>query len=100
MLPHNKKNILKENIKKILILKNNYNNIIKKSIFQNRILNNKTRICAFLLINKQKTNSIKLINTCLLTGRKKGINKFFHLSRHQINIISKTSNLQNFKINS
>jgi ribosomal protein S14 len=100
MLPHNKKNILKENLKKILIIKYIYSNIIKKSIFQNRTLNLKIRSIAHLSIKKSKTNKNKLINTCLLTGRKKGISKSLHLSRHQLNIFSKSINLQNFKINS
>ncbi len=100
MLPHNKKTILKENLKKIIILKYIYSNIIKKSIFHNRALSLKIRMLAFINLKKQKMNKNKLINTCLLTGRRKGINKKLHLSRHQLNILSKSTNLQNFKINS
>jgi ribosomal protein S14 len=100
MLPHNKKTILKENLKKIIIIKYIYSNIIKKSIFHNRTLNLKARMLSFINIKKSKTNKNKLVNTCLFTGRRKGINKKLHLSRHQINILSKSTNLQNFKINS
>lgn len=100
MLPHNKKTILKENLKKTIIIKYLYNNIIKKSIFQNRHLTIKIRTLSFLTYNKNYSTKHKLINTCLLTGRRKGINKNLLLSRHQINILSKTSNIQNFKINS
>lgn len=100
MLPHNKKTILKENLKKIIVIKYLYNNIIKKSIFQNRHLNLKVRTLSFITYKKNFSTKHKLINTCLLTGRRKGINKKLLLSRHQINILSKSTNLQNFKINS
>lgn len=100
MLAHNKKTILKENLKKMIIIKYIYSNLIKKSIFQNRTINLKARLLSFIMIKKPKTNKNKLINTCLLTGRRKGINKKINLSRHQLNILSKSTNLQNFKINS
>jgi len=100
MLKHNCKNILKTKLLKTIILKNIISNLIKKSIFQNRNIKPKIRLLAFFNINKNKTTKTKIKNTCLLTGRKKSINKNLHLSRHQLNILSKTNNLQNFKINS
>jgi len=100
MLPHNKKNILKEQYKKIIIIKYIINNLIKKSIFHNRTIQNKYRLLASLSFNKAHVNKNKIVNTCLATGRQKNINKTLHLSRHQLNILSKSFNLQNFKLNS
>jgi len=98
MLTYNKKNILKIKLLKIKLLKNIINNLIKKSIFHNRNISKKTRLYAFLNINKK--NSIKDNNICLFTGRKKGIITKFCLSRHQLNKISKHTKLQNFQTNS
>jgi len=100
MLKHNSKSILKTKLLKIIILKNIVSNLIKKSIFQNRNIKAKIRLFAFFNLNKNKITKTKIKNTCLLTGRKKSINKQLHFSRHQLNIISKNNNLHNFKINS
>lgn len=98
MLTYNKKNILKIKLLKIKLLKNIINNLIKKSIFQNRNISKKIRLYAFF--NIKKKNAIKDNNICLFTGRKKSISSKLCMSRHQLNIISKSTKLQNFKTNS
>jgi ribosomal protein S14 len=98
MIKYTKKNILKIKLLKIKLLKNLINNIIKKSIFQNRNINKKIRLFSFFNIKKRKSN--KNNKVCLFTGRRKGIIPNFNLSRHQLNKITKYGKLQNFKTNS
>jgi ribosomal protein S14 len=100
MLKHNKKNILKIKLKKLILLKFIYNNIIKKSIFHNRNIKIKNKFTVYITIKKKTLTRNKVKNLCLMTGKKKSINKKILLSRQYINQTCKLNNLQNFKINS
>ncbi len=99
MLRKKKKLILKANIKNIIILKYLYINIILKSIFNNRNIENKKRLITSFFY--KKTN-IKYItsNICLISGRFKNTNKRLLFSRHNVNNYCKKGLINNFKIKS
>lgn len=98
MLKKKHQQILKNNIKNNITLKYEFKNIILKSIIQNKNLNYKIRIYAFL--NLKKTTIQKNKKVCLISGRHRGVNTKLNISRHNINYFAKLGILQNFKINS
>jgi ribosomal protein S14 len=99
MLRRNIKLIALKNLKNSLIIKYNIKNIILKSIFHNRQIENKQRIFSSFFFTKQQfTNKIK--NSCLLSGRNKSTNNKVLLSRHNMNKVTKLGLLTNFKIKS
>jgi len=98
MVKKSKKQILKHNIINNIILKNEYKNIILKSLIHNRTINNKIKLLINFYLKKQYLKKNKKI--CLLSGRHRGVYSNLNLSRHNINYFSKLGILQNFKVRS
>lgn len=94
-------NIKKDLIKKKLYTKKELKYIILKSIIQNQNIQPLIRVKAARL-NLKKSNlsfiSKQKNNTCLKTGRIKGVYKYYNLSRHYLKYLGSNNNLQNTKI--
>lgn len=100
MLNQKSKFLIKDKIKNTVLVKYKYINILQKSLFHNRYLNNKKRLIFFYYLNSNTVFSKKIKNICLISGENKAVNKKLLLSRFQINYSSINNNLQNFKVNS
>lgn len=94
------RSINKEKIKAIGLKKSEIKTRINKSILQNK---NNTNLLRFYVNQKQNTNMYKYNiskqkKICFLTGRQRGVNKAFNLSRHKIKQYGLVNRLQNIKI--
>lgn len=78
-----KKNILNDYNKRFLFNKNQNNNLINKLLINNKIIEKNIREQLFLK-QKKTASKLKIRNKCLLTGRSRGVFKFFKKSRIQI----------------
>lgn len=100
MLNQKSKFFIKDKIKNTMLIKYKYLNLLQKSLFHNRYINNKKRLVFFYYLNTNIILYKKTKNICLLSGENKAVNKKLLLSRFQINYSSVSNDLQNFKINS
>jgi len=100
MLNQKGKFLIKDKIKNTILVKYKYINILKKSLFHNRHLNNKKRLIFFSYLNSNTVFSKKTKNICLVSGEHKAVSKKLLLSRFQTNYSGINNTLQNFKINS
>lgn len=98
MIKKSKQQILKHNLKNNIILKNEYKNLIIKSILHNRQLPYKIKI--LINIYSKTCNIKKNKKICFFSGLHKGIDQRFNFSRHNTNYLAKLGILQNFKIKS
>ena len=78
-----KKLIRKDNYKRQHILKTETNHFVLKNVSNNLNFTPRLRWKAALLLSKKfKNNNLQsIINRCLITGRKKRINKLYSFSR-------------------
>jgi ribosomal protein S14 len=100
MFTRRERYLIRDNTRRTIQIKYKYINILEKSLFYNRQLNNKKRLLLFLKINLKKISSKKIKNICIKSGESKGVNKKIIFSRFQINYLSILNKLQNFKISS
>jgi len=84
------------------MIKTEFKKTILKSIYKNMGCNEYIRIQAYLKLRKSNKNRrlSKQHNTCLLSGKHKGIHNPFNLSRHWIKRLAKENRLTNLKIKS
>ena len=93
-------------IYKQLSKRQNINSIeIKKMIFtsiknNNHIINNKRAYAFCRLIKLKRYKTKGHIETCILSGKNRGVYSFCHLSRHKINELNKAGNVLNIKTSS
>lgn len=97
MIKKNKQQILKNLIQNKLILKLEYKNLIIKSIIKNKNIKNNHCILPTLLKNTQIKYNKKI---CLLSGSHRSVYNSLNMSKHNINYLSTTGLLQNFKLKS
>lgn len=100
MLNKKSKIYLKDKIRRSVIIKYKYLNLIQKSLFQNRYLCKKKKLYFLYLLNLNKVSAVKKKNICLISAENKSVNKKLVMTRFQINYSSVLNKLQNFKINS
>lgn len=100
MLDKRNKYIIRDKIRRSILIKYKYITIIQKSMFHNRYLSKKNRIFFFFYLNTNRLSSKKIKNICNISGEHKAVNKKLLLTRFQINYSSILNKLQNFKINS
>jgi ribosomal protein S14 len=100
MLNKKSKLIIKDNLKRSILIKYKYLNLLQKSLFHNRYFSKKKKVLFFYYTNINRISSKKTKNLCLISGEHKAVNKKLVMSRFQINYSSILNNLQNFKINS
>lgn len=99
MIDRKNKILLKDNLKRSILLKYKYLNLLQKSLFHNRSIKKTNRLIYFNNLNT-KISYKKLNNICLINSEQKSVNKKLLLSRFVLNYTSILNNLQNFKINS
>lgn len=100
MFKHKERYLLRDNIRRSLIIKYSYINLIQKGLFHNRKLIRYKRIIAFYKLSYKKKGYKKLKNVCLISGENTSVNKKILFTRFQINYLSILNKLQNFKVNS
>jgi len=97
-----KKNIVRDQLKRLYYIKTELKNIILKSIIQNK--NSKPIIRNYASYKKtllsHKTSITSQNNVCLLRGRIRGVWKFSQLSRHAMIKLAIYGGLHNTKIKS
>lgn len=75
--------------------------LILKSVKDNKnIINKKRAYALFKLIQLKKFKTRGHVETCLLTGKSRGVWKFCHFGRHKINELNKTGDITNIKASS
>lgn len=97
-----KKNITHDLINRQYYIKYELKKILLKSIIRNQNVTPKIRSYAIFKLTNLTTKSriTRQINFCLIRGRSKGVWKFMQFSRHVINKLAISGNLQNTKISS
>lgn len=86
--------------------RNNFNKIELKNIIVNGVINNKNiinnkRVFAFFKkINLKKNKFTNHVESCIITGKSRGVWKFCHMGRHKINELNKVGNIPNIKASS
>ena len=98
----NIKNILKEKITTINILKKSIITKILKSINQNNNVNNSIKLYTNYTLTKTKgknTNISKKHKICLITGKRGGVLKVFTFSRYKIKGLILENKFTNIKKN-
>lgn len=100
MLSKINKNIKKNKIQRIKLLKSEFLKLVLKSIIHNKTLKNKERafIKVYSAVRCSPANTTK--NICLLTSNYKGNYKYLNIARRSINRFCKDNLLTNFKMNS
>lgn len=100
MFKHRDRYILRDNIRRSLVIKHRYISLIQKSIFHNRSFQKNKRIIIFCKLNYKKRGYKKLKNICMLSGENTGVNRRLLFTRFQINYLSILNRLNNFKVDS
>jgi ribosomal protein S14 len=100
LLSVKEKYLIRDNLKRSVLIKYKYFNIINKKIFKNRNIKKNINLIIFFKINLNKKHYNKVNNICIKSGKNKSVNKKLILSRFNINYLSILNKLQNFKINS
>lgn len=92
-------NIYKNNIKKIYFLKNEIKNILLKSLFQDKNVNNtvKAFICKKLTFKKKKQSISFQKSVCLILNKHRSVYKYFNLKRHAIKKLNTLGKIPNLK---
>lgn len=93
-----KKDILINKYNKIFIIKKLFKTSILNFFIHNNNLNLKNK-SMFIFISKLINNKKIKPNLCLITSRKKSINRIINVSRLQVRKIARLGKLTNFKIN-
>lgn len=97
-MKNTKKDILINKYNKVFIIKK----LLKISILNFFIHNNNLSLknkSIYIFISKLINNKKIKPNLCLITSRKKSINKIINISRLQIRKLARLGKLTNFKIN-
>lgn len=94
------KSINREKVKAIGLKKTEIKVKINKSFLQNKY---NTNLLRFFINQKHnsdayKYNISKQKKVCFLTGRQRGVNKVFNLSRHKVKQYGLINRLQNIKV--
>lgn len=100
MFKRKERYILRDNLRRSLVIKYKYISLIQKSLLHNRKLKKKKRVIIFYKFSLKKKGYNKLKNICMLSGENTAVNKKILLTRFQINYLSILNKLQNFKVNS
>jgi ribosomal protein S14 len=75
--------------------------IILESVKNNKNIINTKRAYAFYKLIKMKKFKFKgHTDSCIISGKSRGVWKFCHLGRHKINELNKTGNILNIKSSS
>jgi hypothetical protein len=100
MFKRKERYILRDNVRRSLIIKYKYINLIQKSLLHNRKVKHNKHIIIFYKYSYKKKGYKKVKNICLLSGENTGVNKKLLLTRFQINYLSILNKLQNLKVSS
>lgn len=100
MFKQKEKFLIRDNSRRTLIIKYKYLNLILKSLLHNRNFTQKRKLLSFIHYSQKKQSFKKIKNLCMLSGENTSVNKKLLLTRFQINYLSISNKLQNFKINS
>jgi len=94
--------IKNEFLKRKWYIKNELKRAVIKSIQQNLETNPITRISTQYQLQKIHRHGFitKHNKICMLTGKRRGINPFFFLSRHMVKRLGTVNELQNIKVKS
>ena len=94
-----KKLIQKDKQYRITVKKFEQKRLILKSVIKNEYLGDLIRWNAQLELTQLPSNSSKvyLTNRCILTGRRKYINKFYKFSRIEFLKLARTGNISNLR---
>ena len=94
-----KKLIQKDKQYRITVKKFEQKRLILKSVIKNEYLGDLIRWNAQLELTQLPSNSSKvyLTNRCILTGRRKHINKFYKFSRIEFLKLARTGNISNLR---
>ena len=78
-----KKLIVKDKHRRRAVAKNETHRVVLRSVIRNRNLLNKMRWSASLILSDLFVDSsqCRVVNRCLLTGRKSKVRKFYNFSR-------------------
>lgn len=93
-----KDKLRRQSLKRIYYKNIEFKKIILTSVKNNKnIINTKRAYALFKLIQIKKYNYRGHVESCLLTGKSRGVWKFAHLGRHKINELNKTGDILNIK---
>jgi len=90
--------LIKDNIRRTASIKFKYNSLLRTSLTKNSFIGN-TKKLYYKTYNTRGVLYKKQKDVCLLSGENTSVRKNLLLSRFQINYLSLTGSLQNFKIN-
>lgn len=100
MFKRKERYLIRDNVRRSLLIKYRYTNLIQKSLFHNRKLIKNKRIIFFYKFSYKRKGFNKVKNICTFSGENTSVNKKILFSRFQINYLSILNKLQNFKVNS